>query len=71
VDGTRKVKSNEDYWTAKIVKNCERDARNMAALEKSGWKVIVIWECDTKSVLALEELFASISTLPKRQTKNQ
>jgi G:T-mismatch repair DNA endonuclease (very short patch repair protein) len=27
----------------------ERDSSNFRALRKSGWKVRVIWECETKS----------------------
>lgn len=36
-----------DFWEAKFAANVERDARNAAALEAAGWKVVVIWECET------------------------
>lgn len=35
-----------DFWQAKFAANVERDARNNAALEALGWKVVVIWECE-------------------------
>lgn len=41
-------KSNTDYWNAKIKRNQERDKRNIELLEKDGWKVIVLWECEIK-----------------------
>lgn len=41
-------KSNTDYWNTKIQRNQERDKRNIEQLEKDGWKVIVLWECDIK-----------------------
>lgn len=41
-------KSNTDYWSAKIKRNQERDKRNIELLEKDGWKVIVLWECEIK-----------------------
>ena len=41
-------KSNTDYWNTKIQRNQERDKRNIEQLEKDGWKVIVLWECEIK-----------------------
>lgn len=38
-------KSNVDFWTGKIYRNVDRDRRNAALLEESGWRVIVVWEC--------------------------
>ena len=39
-------KSNVEFWTAKLLRNHERDARQRAELEADGWKVIVVWECE-------------------------
>ena len=41
-------KSNTNYWNTKIQRNQERDKRNIEQLEKDGWKVIVLWECELK-----------------------
>lgn len=38
-------KTRQDYWIPKIMKNKERDFRNVVELEKIGWMVITIWEC--------------------------
>jgi DNA mismatch endonuclease (patch repair protein) len=35
-----------DFWREKINGNRARDNRNMTALEKQGWRVIVVWECE-------------------------
>ncbi len=40
--------TNGEYWSAKIATNIERDLRNTALLENSGWQVIRIWETDIK-----------------------
>lgn len=40
--------SNQDYWIPKINRNVERDQLNKAALEKLGWRVLVVWECSLK-----------------------
>ncbi len=41
-----KIKSNRDYWIAKIEENIKRDHRNNAALENLGWVVLHFWEKD-------------------------
>ena len=37
--------SNRAFWVAKIKRNQERDQRNYQLLQKNGWQVIVVWEC--------------------------
>ena len=41
-------KSNEDFWRNKIEKNVSRDKVKIKELEKQGWNVITIWECQLK-----------------------
>lgn len=40
--------SRKDFWNAKLARNCERDARNVASLMASGWRVAIVWECAIK-----------------------
>jgi len=42
-------KSNTEYWVAKLNRNKTRDVKNECLLKQLGWKVIVIWECETKN----------------------
>lgn len=49
----RKPKSNRDYWLPKLEGNRARDARNAAALERLGWRVAVVWECESRDRAAL------------------
>lgn len=42
----RMPKSNMDYWESKLIQNEIRDKKNISALEKEGWKVLVVWECE-------------------------
>jgi DNA mismatch endonuclease (patch repair protein) len=44
--GARVPKSNRDYWTKKIARNRERDRTACAALTHSGWRYLILWECD-------------------------
>src|SRR5665213_1778247 len=41
----RLPKSNLAFWNAKLTANSERDHRQQRKLRRSGWKVLVIWEC--------------------------
>jgi DNA mismatch endonuclease, patch repair protein len=41
-------KTNKSYWISKIEGNIKRDKRNYAKLRKIGWRVITLWECQTK-----------------------
>ena len=41
--------TNKKFWEEKIAGNVERDKRNKAELENSGWKVITIWQCELKN----------------------
>lgn len=39
-----------DFWQAKLGRNAERDAESVAALAALGWRVLIVWECSTKSL---------------------
>ncbi len=42
-------KTRTDFWLNKINTNIERDRRKTVGLEKLGWRVIIIWECELKN----------------------
>ena len=47
--------TNVDYWQTKFERNVARDARNQAELEKMGWRVVIVWECELKDKTTLEK----------------
>lgn len=49
-------KTNSDFWERKIKSNIKRDNSIVDSLKKSGWKVIVIWECELKKTLFPERI---------------
>jgi len=49
----RKPDSRQDYWLPKLRRNVERDAEHLATLVSLGWRVKVIWECDTRDQATL------------------
>lgn len=46
-------KSRLDYWGPKLEANRIRDAKKAQELEALGWRVITIWQCETKDEAAL------------------
>jgi DNA mismatch endonuclease (patch repair protein) len=40
-------KSNIQFWREKFKKNVLRDRRVRTGLEEMGWRVAIIWECET------------------------
>ncbi|HDO52849.1 MAG TPA: DNA mismatch endonuclease Vsr [Rhizobiales bacterium] len=46
----RMPKSNTDYWKPKLERNVERDMLHIAALADAGWKVLTIWQCETRDL---------------------
>ena len=46
-------KTRVQFWENKFDKNVVRDQRNQSALKDLGWRVLVIWECETKEHEAL------------------
>ena len=41
-------RSNQEFWLAKLEANRLRDQRNVEALQRSGWRVLEVWECATR-----------------------
>jgi DNA mismatch endonuclease (patch repair protein) len=58
-------KTRTKYWEEKFRTNTARDKKNRAALERLGWKVRVIWECETKDAQILARKLRRIRDLPK------
>jgi len=44
------------FWADKFASNTARDSRVSAELRKLGWKVTVIWECETKDAERLTRI---------------
>ncbi|HXG59142.1 MAG TPA: DNA mismatch endonuclease Vsr [Thermoanaerobaculia bacterium] len=47
---------NREFWLAKFRANVARDDRTSTELRRSGWKVIIVWECEVENGRALSKL---------------
>lgn len=48
-------RTRAEFWQSKFHRNVARDAAATQALQVLGWRVIVIWECETREVDPLSE----------------
>jgi len=58
-----KPKTNRRYWGPKLLRNKARDAERIVALERDGFRVLVLWECDVRAEQtekALKQFFRSL-----------
>ena len=63
--------ANAAYWQKKFERNVERDKQSQTALECRGWRVLVIWECELKDLMALQERISRFfSTILPNSPKN-
>jgi DNA mismatch endonuclease, patch repair protein len=49
--------TNSAYWSDKLQRNVRRDRRNLIALRRLGWEVIIVWECETRDIDTLAARF--------------
>jgi len=54
-------KSNQEFWEQKFERNIARDKRVSEALEKLGWRVLVVWECQVNSAAKAQTTAAEVA----------
>ena len=60
-------KQNEEFWRQKISRNMKRDEAVTKHLEKLGWMVLRIWECELKKK-NVEKLLARFESVGLRRS---
>jgi len=53
-------KTRIDFWTEKFAENVERDRRHERELNKLGWNVGIVWECETEDETLLIQRIENI-----------
>ena len=46
----RMPKTRAEFWTEKLSMNRLRDKRNIETLRGGGWRVLIVWECETRRI---------------------
>lgn len=65
-------KNNAEFWKEKIEKNAARDEKNYELLEREGWHVVVVWECElrkNKREESLRKVLAELKNVRDVKTK--
>lgn len=57
--------SRREYWEPKLRRNVERDHEAIAELQRKGWDVLVIWECEVKDVELLRSKIKAFLSEPR------
>lgn len=63
--------TNHEFWRQKLQRNVERDLQIIEQLVTDGWKVLVIWECET-TTKNLDDLTTKLTQFlgpPRSQSK--
>lgn len=53
-------KTKTDFWLGKFARNVERDAVARERIESLGWRVVTIWECETRNLNIVHSKIAQI-----------
>ncbi|NPA44737.1 MAG: DNA mismatch endonuclease Vsr [Chlorobi bacterium] len=53
--------TRKEFWKNKIQGNIERDNKNKIELEKKGWRVITIWQCELKNKKIQEKTLINLT----------
>lgn len=52
--------TNVEFWKYKIDGNIERDKQNVVELEKRGWLIIIVWQCEIRNIKLQKERLAKL-----------
>lgn len=55
--------TRKEFWQNKFRDTIRRDRNNYKALKKSGWQVLVIWECQLKNLIKLKTILTKFLEL--------
>ena len=51
--------SNTEFWEQKLDRNIQRDRAVVRKLKGLGWRVLVVWECETKDLDGLKNTLSA------------
>jgi DNA mismatch endonuclease, patch repair protein len=60
-------RTNTAYWTEKLARNTQRDARAVEKLVSAGWSVLVVWGCEIGS----RNLFVRLTDFLERNDSHE
>jgi DNA mismatch endonuclease, patch repair protein len=61
-------KQNASFWREKFERNIQRDMKKTHDLEAIGWRVVIVWECETSKI---DELSNKLTIILKEAIQKQ
>lgn len=61
--------TRQEFWSRKLARNVQRDEESVAQLRSQGWRVEVIWECETKDPIQLQRRLSRMFSASRRKRK--
>lgn len=52
---SRRPQTRREFWDHKLDETIQRDEKNITALHSLGWRVHLIWECETRNRMSLKD----------------
>ncbi len=56
-------KTRTEWWLNKINGNIANDEKAIKALKEEGWKIIMLWECDLKTINIQQILYSLLNKI--------
>ena len=56
--------ARRNYWLAKLTRNKLRDRKNRRRLQRQGWRVLTLWECQLQNPKRLTQKLQRFLTEP-------
>jgi DNA mismatch endonuclease, patch repair protein len=61
--------NHADYWQKKRQRNVARDLQTLKLLRRQGWKILIIWECQTRDTIQLSKRLTKFLSKPQLTNK--
>jgi DNA mismatch endonuclease, patch repair protein len=58
--------TRSDFWLRKFERNVQRDRECVGKLRRLGWRVVVVWECETRQPIILHRRLRRLFRTPVR-----
>jgi len=63
--GQRPPATHTQFWKERFARNVRRDQEVLRQLWQAGWRVLVVWECETKDAERLHSILSSFLALSR------
>src|SRR5258708_38072245 len=63
--------TNAGFWKKKRLSNVERDRRKLKATARKGWRVMIVWECETRNLPVLAKRIEKFLSLTSAATRRR